>query len=84
MLKIDRISGSEGTRVRLSGDLRSAELNELRTEIERIMPLIILDLAEVRLVDFDAVRWLAACETAGFKVANATPYIREWMCQEKT
>ena len=84
MLRIERSSDSEGTRFRLSGELRSAELDILRTEIEKMMPQIVLDLAEVCLVDFDAVRWLAACETAGFKVENATPYIREWMRQENT
>jgi hypothetical protein len=83
MLRIECCSDSDGTRFRLSGELRSAELVILRTEIGKAMPQIALDLTEVCLVDFDAVRWLAACETAGFKIENATPYIREWMHQEK-
>jgi hypothetical protein len=84
MLRIECISDSDGTRFRLSGELRSAELPEIRTEIEKIMPQIVLDLVEINLVDFNAVRWLAACETAGFKVENVAPYIREWMRQEKS
>ena len=83
MLRIERSPDGDGTRFCLSGELRSAELDILRTEIEKTRPQIVLDLAEVYVVDFDTVCWLAACETAGFKVENAAPYIREWMRQEK-
>lgn len=83
MLKIERIADSDGTRLCLSGEIRSAELQEVRKEIEKVMPQIILDLAEVILVDFSSVRWLAACESAGVKIENCAPYIREWMRQEQ-
>lgn len=48
------------------------------------MPQITLDLTELSVVDFDSVRWLVACESAGFKVENSAPYIHEWMLQEKS
>jgi ABC-type transporter Mla MlaB component len=83
MLRIERISDGDGIRLRLSGELRSAELREARTEMEKIMPLITLDIADICAVDLETVQWLAACETAGFKVENVAPYIREWMRQEK-
>jgi hypothetical protein len=84
MLRIERTSDGDGIRFRLSGELRSAELREARTEIEKVMPPIILDLADIGIVDLDTVHWLAACEIAGFKVENAAPYIRKWMRQEKS
>jgi ABC-type transporter Mla MlaB component len=83
MLRIERILDSDGTTFRLSGELRSAELHDVRTEIEKVMQ-ITLDLIELSVVDRDGVRWLVACESVGFKVENSAPYIREWMRQEKS
>ena len=84
MLRIERISDGDGTTFHLAGELRSAELHDVRTEIEKVIPQITLDLTELSVVDLESVRWLAACESAGFKVENSSPYIREWMRQEKS
>jgi hypothetical protein len=84
MLKIERISENGGTRLRLSGELRSAELEEVRSEIAKIAPKLVLDLAEIELVDLDGVRWLNACEIVGVEVENCAPYIREWIRQENS
>jgi ABC-type transporter Mla MlaB component len=84
MLRIERILDIDGATFRLSGELRSAELHEVRSEIEKVMPQITLDLIELSVVDLDGVRWLVACESAGFKVENSAPYIREWMRQENS
>jgi hypothetical protein len=82
-LKIDRFSRKHGTRIRLSGELRSEQLDDLRTEIEHGGRRVTLDLVEVDLVDIDAVRFLRACEARGVKVVNCCAYIREWMNQER-
>ena len=82
MVRIEHTSDSNGTTLHLSGELRFAELREVRAEIERVMPAITLDIADVIVVDFEGIRWLVACERAGFKVENSAPYIREWMDQE--
>ena len=34
-LKIERISGKDGTRIRMSGELRSDQLDQVKAEIER-------------------------------------------------
>ena len=47
-------------------------------------PQVVLDLGEVDLVDIDAVRFLNACESAGVSVLHPSPYIREWMLQERS
>jgi len=67
----------------LSGELRSDRLGDVRAEIDRSEPGLTLDLDEVDLVDIAAVRFLNACELQGLQVANCSPYIREWMLQER-
>jgi hypothetical protein len=83
-LKIERISGKFGTQIRLSGELRSEHLNQLKTEIEHGRLPAILDTEELDLVDVEAVRFLNACEAEGISVVRASPYIREWMSQERS
>lgn len=81
--RIERSSGRRGTRIRLSGELRSQQLNDLRTEIERGDPQVTLDLDELYLVDIDAVRFLNACGAQGVKVVHCSRYLREWMYRER-
>jgi hypothetical protein len=82
-LKIERTCQKDRTRFCLSGELRSAHLDEVRAEIATVALPVILDLEEVNLVDIDAVRWLNACQKQGVQVENCAPYICEWMYQEK-
>jgi ABC-type transporter Mla MlaB component len=82
MLKIERVLENGGTRFHLSGELRSADVGEVLTEIEKILPRVVLDLAEINVVDIDGVRWLTACRAVGIRVENCASYIREWMLQE--
>jgi hypothetical protein len=83
MLRIECVAENGNTRLHLSGELRSAELDGVRGEIQRLSPGLVLDLAEVCAVDVDGVRWLRACETLGIKLENCMPYIREWMLREQ-
>ena len=82
-LRIERVYEKGGTRIWLSGELRSAHLDEVRSEIERVSPPVTLDLDEVNVVDIDGVRLLNEFQAQGFQVVNCSPYIREWMLQEK-
>jgi hypothetical protein len=41
-----------------------------------------LDLGQVKLVDLDAVRFLARSEAAGAMLENCPGYIREWIARE--
>jgi hypothetical protein len=83
MLKIERMCEEHGTRICLSGELRCSHLADLRAEIERAVLPAILDLGEVGVVDIEGVRLLNQCQAQGIEVANCSPYIREWMLQEK-
>jgi len=40
---------------------------------------VTLDLTELRLVDRQVVRFLAACEDQGIKLTNCPNYVRQWM-----
>jgi hypothetical protein len=82
-LKMECFSLRRGTRIRLCGELRNEQLNDLRTEIQRGGPQVTLDLDELNLVDIDAVRFLNACSAHGVRVINSSPYIREWMYRER-
>ena len=82
-LKIEGFFRKRGTRIHLSGELRSEQLDNVRAEIKRGGPPVTLDLDEVNLVDIDAVRFLNACEAQDVEVVNCSPYIREWMSQER-
>ena len=44
---------------------------------------IALDLTHVRLVDREAVQFLASREARGTELRNCSAYIREWITQEK-
>ena len=83
-LKIERISGKRTTLIHLSGHLQSENLHELKSEIERGGPLVTLDLEELDRTDLDGVRFLNECESAGIAIIHCSPYIREWMMQEKS
>ena len=83
-LKIEQIFGEGKTRIRLSGQLRSEHLGQLKTEIARYESRVALDLEEVELVDLDGVRFLNECESASISILHCSPYIREWMLQERS
>ena len=78
-LKIERFRA----RVRLSGELRSKHLGDVKTELQKCGASVVLDLEEVNLVDVESVRFLNACEAKGISVVHCSPYIREWMLQER-
>jgi len=82
-LKIEPIFGEGKTRIRLSGQLRSEHLGQLKIEIARHRSRVALDLEEVERVDLDGVRFLNECESAGISILHCPPYIREWMVQER-
>ena len=58
-------------------------MTELRAQVEGSATAIALDLEQVRLVDRDAVHFLATCEAKGIEFRNCPPFVREWMLSEK-
>ena len=82
-LRIEKVSDGRLAILRLSGRLQSEQLQELRACMKGITESVMLDLDEVKLVDRDAVRFLAACEAEGVQLSQCSPYIREWINREK-
>jgi hypothetical protein len=82
-LKITPVAGEREIRICLSGQLRSEQIDQLKSEVERGGPGVTLDLEELDLVDIEGVRFLNACESAGVSILNCSAYIREWMLQER-
>jgi hypothetical protein len=78
-LRIERVQGG----IRLSGELRVEHQDQVKTEIERCEPPVVLDLGELDLIDLEGVRFLNACEAKGISILHCSPYIREWMLQER-
>jgi hypothetical protein len=68
----------------LSGRINAEEVAELQRlfGVEGQDHRIVLDLKEVKLVDRDAVRFLARCEANGTQLENCPAYIREWILRE--
>jgi hypothetical protein len=82
-LKITPVNGERDIRICLSGQLRSENLDQLKSEVERSGPSVTLDLEELELVDIEGVRFLNACESAGVSILHCPPYVKEWMLQER-
>jgi len=83
-LRIHRSTESNLVVFTLTGRIRAEQVPELLTLLrpESSAHRIILDLEQVRLVDRDAVLFLALCETLGARLRNCSAYIREWINQE--
>jgi len=69
----------------LSGRISGEELAELQRVFKAEVQdhRIVLDLKEVKLVNLDAVRFLAHCEENGIQLKNCPAYIREWILREE-
>jgi len=67
----------------LSGRIEKEDLAELKTLLEKNEKAVVLDLKEIRLVDREAVRFLANFETDNARITNCPPYIREWIRRER-
>ena len=79
-----RIEREQGQRIRLSGELRRQQLDQVKAEIERSGSLVVLDLRELDLVDVEGIRFLNACEADGISVRHCSAFIREWMSRERS
>jgi len=84
MLRIQKSANADSVIFTLSGRIGVQDLAELQQvfAFEGQKHCIVLDLKEVKLVDRDAVRFLAHCETEGTALKNCPVYIREWIRRE--
>src|SRR5262249_61289198 len=85
MFKIQRSVHARTVRIVLSGRIQSEHLAELQRLIDEDAPhkRVTLDLEDVRLVDREAVGFLARCERRGIRLENCSTYLRDWISREE-
>ena len=83
VLKIEEHSEGPRTTFVLSGRIESSNVHQLKLEIDRIETEVALDLRQVRIVDREAVRFLARCETRGIELVECPPFVRTWIQSEQ-
>ena len=80
MLRIEKIF--DGSVLRLSGRIQLEHLAELKVQMQQRATPAVLDLADVKLVDVEAVRFLAVSEVGGIELRNCPLFVREWIRRE--
>jgi hypothetical protein len=83
MLRIEKESDGHTASLRLSGRIQSANVSNIRAQMDDDSVRILLDLGEVTLVDVEVVRFLSDCEDGGIVLVRCPPYVREWILRER-
>ena len=68
----------------LSGRIQADQLPDLEALLKSARPeyKVVLDLQQVKLVDRDAVRFLARIEQTSARLRNCSAFIRQWISHE--
>ena len=83
-LRIERSTNARGVTFILSGDMDSAHVTELETLMAAVLNrLVVLDLADVTLVNREAIGFLAGVEASGGTLVNCPEYVRSWIDAEQ-
>jgi hypothetical protein len=83
VLRIEKESNGHTTTLRLSGQIQSANIGNIRAQIDDDRVRIFMDLDEVTLVDVEVVRFLSECEDRGIVLVHRPPYVREWILRSE-
>ena len=82
--RIDRLITAEDlVMLRISGRITGQDLDMLRALLEQERNGVAIDLENVLLVDREAIKLLALCESNGAELRNCSLYIREWITRER-
>jgi hypothetical protein len=84
-LRIDISDERDRVVFTLTGRIQAEQISELQVLVKSNLPdhSLVLDLREVKLVDRDAVRFLAEVEADGTKLRNCSAFVREWISRER-
>ena len=80
--RIDRFPTSQGLVLHISGRITGEDVDVLRTALED-GSVVAVELAELELIDRDAMKLLAINEANGIELRNCPAYIREWITRER-
>ena len=80
--RIDQRSTEDGVVLHASGRIAAEGLEVVRTALDGCR-VVAIDLAEVELVDREAVALLAQTEANGVELRSCPAYVREWITKER-
>jgi anti-anti-sigma regulatory factor len=80
--RIDRRWTEQGVVLQFSGRIAAQDLEVVRTALDG-RRVVAIDLADVELVDREAVDLLAQTEAEGIELRSCPAYIREWITKER-
>ena len=83
MLRIEKESAGDTTRLRLSGRIQLTDIDDIRAQMDDDAIRIILDLDEVTVVDVEVVRFLSDCEDGDIVLVHCPLFVREWIIRER-
>jgi hypothetical protein len=83
MIRIETSERGDFVTFVLSDWIQKEDLGVLKSLVDKQKKAVVLDLKGVKLVDQDAVRFLASFETGQAKITNCPRYIREWVRRER-
>jgi hypothetical protein len=85
MLRIQKSTEGRKVLFALSGRIEGEDVAELQSLFQSEVRYyhLVLDLKDVRLVNHDAVKFLAQYEADGAKLRNCPAYIRKWITRER-
>ena len=82
-LRIETMAGERLTTIKLIGRIRTEDLGQLRAQFEAFGVDVVVDLAEVSLVNLEVIRFLCTSESEGVRLVNCAGYIRRWIDKER-
>ena len=80
--RIDRFPTDQGLVLHISGRITREDVDVLRTALEDDS-VVAVELAELELIDRDALKLLAINEENGIELKHCPAYIREWITRER-
>ena len=80
--RIDRVSTDQGLVLHISGRITRDDLDVLRIALDD-SSVVAIELAELELIDRDALKLLVIYEANGIELRHCPPYIREWITRER-
>jgi hypothetical protein len=84
MIRIDTLDDTDVVTFTLSGRLQAEDLPELKRVMEISRKPVALDLTGIKLVDREAVMFLATLESDGATITHCPAYLREWIVRERS
>ena len=77
--RVEKLSKSGATLLRLSGRIEAEYIPQLKAEIEAEPVVTCLDLDQVKLLSSEVLSFLDTCERQGIELRNCPPYVRKWI-----